>query len=289
MTINRISLGRHGYMNAEGDIKLEAQRFAGNRPTVDRIIGVSATGALRTQRITPDISDRSGGGNGYDTYEALEDGLYVISDILDTGSRRYATTVSLDDQEIEELTKSEKVEMLNKYFQDEMVIVRETERSREERLAEAQAIWMEITAERAGLMELVHDGDLIAYPEFSVIPDAATLVKIMQEPNFDRFRFVMITAAPTHFVVSSPVFSKAATPDLVFAQARTIIAERQAKLEDAKNQADEAGWPELKGSEKQVKWAQMIRAKVAAKDPTIKALKTAKNAKYWIDNHRSVQ
>jgi hypothetical protein len=281
-----IELGRHGTISSNGSIKLEVQRFAGNRPTVHRIIGVSPDSELRSQRIYPNSSGRTGGGNGNDRFEGLEDGIYWIDDILGTSSSRSSTFVVLEDDDVTEYTRSKLNDVLAVRYAGDVALAAETQRLKRERLAIAQVVITEISEERQLMIEPVTDGDLTAHPEFSNLPSAAGVVEKMSHEDFDRLDFVMRHAAPFQFVVHSPVFAKASTPEKVFAQARINIETRKAQLDAAKAQADTAGWPALKGSPKQITWAETIRAKVAAKDPKAKALKTAITAKYWIDNHR---
>ena len=283
--ITSIELGRKGYIQSNGDVRLEVQRFAGNHPTVDKIVGVSPKGELRIQRIQPTSSPRSGGGNGED-YFSLADGIYWINDILSTGSRRYRTFIALAEGELDQYSRDDLDEALAVHFAGDLAVAQEAQRVHKERLAIAQEILAEIAEERTSLAEPVKDGDLTAHPEFWDLPSADSVVGSMACQDFDRLAFVMTTAAPRHFVVHNPVFAKASTPEAVFALARTTIESRKAQLDAAKSKAEEAGWPALTGSEKQIKWAETIRAKVASKDPKAKALKTAKTAKYWIDNHR---
>lgn len=69
-----------------------------------------------------------------------------------------------------------------------------------------------------------------------------------------------------------------------FDKARETIEKRKQELQEALSQAGQAGWPQLTGSEKQIAWAERIRAKLAAIHPENRALKTATTAKYWIEN-----
>lgn len=280
-----IELGRKGYIQSNGRVRLEVQRFAGNHPTVHKIVGVSPQGELRAQRIQPTSSPRSGGGNGED-YFTLADGIYWINDILSTSSYRYQTFIVLAEGKFEEYSRDDLDEALAVHFAGDLAVAKEAKRVHKERLVIAQEILSEIAEERKSMAEPVKDGDLTAHPEFSDLPSAENIVGSMACQDFDRLSFVMTTAAPRHFVVHSPVFAKASTPEAVFALARTTIESRMAQLDAAKSKAEEAGWPALTGSEKQIKWAETIRAKVASKDPKAKALKTATTAKYWIDNHR---
>lgn len=280
-----IDLGRKGYITSDGRVRLEVQRFAGNHPTVEKIVGVSPKGELRTQRMQPTSSPRSGGGNGEDYY-TLVDGVYWINDILSTSSYRYRTFISLVEGELGEYSRDDLDEVLAEHFAGDLAVAKEAQRVHKERLVIAQEILAEIAEERKSLATPVKEGELTAHPEFGDLPSADSVVSSMARQEFDRLSFVMTTAAPRHFVVHNPVFAKASTPEQAFAQARVTIASRQAQLDAAKGKADEAGWPALTGSEKQIRWAETIRAKVAAKDPKAKALKTATTAKYWIDNHR---
>lgn len=284
--IASIPMGRQGHFYTDGSLTLEVQAFAGNKPYVELITGVAQNRALRTQRVYPHSQPRSGGKNGSDHYRGLPDGLYRIHDILDTGSHKYSTTVMLENGTLETFSKDEMDDLLEERFPDDMALVLEAERVHQERLAVAKTILAEIAEERKAMMGSITEGDLVAHPEFRDAPTAEDVVKAMRWESFDRDQYVMYQAAPTHYIIHQPVFAKSSTSNEVFAQARTTIAARQAQLEAAKGQAEAAGWPALKGTEKQVRWAESIRAKVAAKDPNAKALKTATTAKYWIENHR---
>lgn len=284
-TITTIELGRSGDVDSEGSMKLEVQRFAGNHPTVDKITGVTPKGELRTHRIQPESSHRSGGGNGNDYY-TLDDGIYWINDILSTGSRTYRTFIVLKEGELDQYSRDDLDDVLAEHFAGDLAVAQEAQRVHKERLAIAQEVLAEIVEERKELTAPVTDGDLKAHPEFNDLPAADQVVRDMGVEGFDRLTYVMKKAAPFQFVVYAPVFAKARTPADAITQARATIEARKAQLAEAQNKAGEAGWPALTGSEKQIRWAETIRAKVAAKDPKAKALKTATTAKYWIDNHR---
>ncbi len=76
-------------------------------------------------------------------------------------------------------------------------------------------------------------------------------------------------------------------------QREQMAKEKQYKkeAEKAHQAADLLGLPELKGTEKQVRWAEQIRAKYFEKtqeseiNPRAKSVKTAK---WWIDNHKNI-
>ena len=64
--------------------------------------------------------------------------------------------------------------------------------------------------------------------------------------------------------------------------------EREAMAEIAAEEAAEAGYPVLKGSPKQIVYAEQIRAAYAKRKPADKVLWNRLTAKWWIENHRSV-
>jgi len=68
-------------------------------------------------------------------------------------------------------------------------------------------------------------------------------------------------------------------------QERKRIA-REAMAEIAAEAAAEAGYPVLKGSPKQIVYAEQIRAAYAKKKPADKVLWDRVTAKWWIENHR---
>lgn len=286
MEIESISLGRHGSFSGDGSISLEVQRFAGNKPTVDRVVGVALNGSLRLQRVSPDSSPRSGGGNGEDKYHGITDGLYEFRDILGRSSRRYHYFVQLKDEDVTEFDSDELDDVLAELFPGDVATAQAHAQAQKQLKTEAQAVLADIVEERRALAEPVVDGELTAHPEFGSVPKAEQVVSDMQRPGFERTDYVMRAAVPLRFVITTPVFAKAATPDAAFAQAREVAATRAAQTEAARTLAGEQGWPALRGTPKQVQWAEAIRAKVGARDPENKALKTASTAKYWIDNHR---
>lgn len=287
-SITKIQLGRSGYFKSNGDISLEVQRFAGNRPSVRLIVGVGTGRSLRTEYVQPYSQERTSGKNGHDEFRGVSDGLYHIQDILDSGSRRYEAYVLLENEELTvRFKKDELDELFEKMFPLDMAQVKEAERLHQERMAIAQKILAEIAEERKEMSESVTDGELIAYPEFRSAPTAEEVIRKIASESFDRDQFVMELAVPVRFVINEPVFSKASTSADAFAQARAVIEARTVQLAEAKEKAEVSGWPELKGTPKQIKWAETIRAKVASKDPHTKALKTASTAKYWIENYRN--
>lgn len=286
-SINKIQLGRSGYFKSNGDISLEVQRFAGNRPSVRLVVGVGAGRSLRTEYVQPYSQERTSGKNGHDEFRGVSDGLYHIQDILSSGSRRYDTYVLFEDEELTQFDKDELDEIFEKKFPLDMAQVKEAERVHQERMAIAQKILAEIADERKEMSESVTDGEFVAYPEFRNVPTAEDVIRKIASESFDRDQFVMELAVPVRFVINEPVFAKASTSADAFAQARAVIEVRKVQLAEAKEKAEVSGWPQLKGTPKQIKWAETIRAKVASKDPHTKALKTASTAKYWIENYRN--
>ncbi|WP_369927532.1 hypothetical protein [Xanthomonas sp. NCPPB 2632] len=284
--IDSVSLGRSGRFTGEGYIALEVQRFAGNRPTVDRVVGVSPQGSPRLQRVSPDSTSRSGGGNGYDKFHGLPDGLYKLSDVLSTGSRTYITYVWLDDASVDEYHPTDIGEVLTELFPGDVAAAKAHTDAHTQRLVEAQKILSEIVEERQAMAGPVVDGDMTANPEFPALPTAEEVATHVQREAFERIEYIMHAAAPRCFIVNVPVFAKAATPVQAFAQARATLQTRLAETEAAKSLAGAQGWPALTGTPKQIQWAEAIRAKFAARKPQDRALKTATTAKYWIDNHR---
>lgn len=286
MEIESIALGRSGRFSGDGSIYLEVQRYAGNRPTVDRVVGVSPGGSLRLQRVSPNSSPRSGGGNGADKYHGMIDGLYEFRDILGTSSRRYHYFVQLKDEDVTEFDSDELDDVLTELFPGDIATARVHAQVQKQLKAQAQDVLAEIVEERRALAEPVVDGEFTANPEFGPIPTAEQVGADMQRPDFERTEYVMRAAVPVRFVITMPVFAKAATPDAAFAQARELATARAAQTEAARALAGEQGWPALTGTPRQVLWAETIRAKFAARDPQNRALKTASTAKYWIENHR---
>lgn len=63
--------------------------------------------------------------------------------------------------------------------------------------------------------------------------------------------------------------------------------ERAALAEIAAEEAAEAGYPALKGTDKQIAYADQIRAAYAKKKPADKVLWGRLTAKWWIENHRA--
>ena len=67
--------------------------------------------------------------------------------------------------------------------------------------------------------------------------------------------------------------------------------ERAIELELAKEKAEKESLPELKGSEKQIAWAESIRRtaidKIGQKESTIEKCKTENLAKWFIDNRNA--
>jgi len=275
--IETISLGRDGRICSDGRITLEVQRFAGNRPFVEMIVGVDAELQPRLKTIYPYDRPRTGGGNGSDKYIDIADGLYRISDILDTGSRCYVKYILLENGKLREFEINELDGFFKKRFPSDW-----------ERMMIARSLLSEIAEERKLLAGPVVDHDLIAIPEFRDLPCIAELVGAMCVETFDQSQCVMKHSVPVRYVINQPFFCKASSPAQAFATMRALIEIRETQLDEAKKDAETAGWPALKGSPKQISWAETIRAKVAEKEPNSKLLKTATTAKYWIENYRSV-
>lgn len=66
----------------------------------------------------------------------------------------------------------------------------------------------------------------------------------------------------------------------------SIKAARDEEADALLREANNAGWPVLNGSERQVAWAISIRSKVAKRNPGLPELLTRTAAKYWIDNYK---
>lgn len=277
-----IALGRKGNVTSDGLMSLEVQRFAGNRPTVTLITGICINGELQKKRIYPYSSYRTGGDNGFDYYE-LEDGIYFVDDILSTSSRRYSTFIVLENGELDKYSRSELDEVLATQFAGDLAAAAEARREHQARVKLAQEVLVEIVEDRKGLVDPVTDGDLTAHPEFDKLPSAERVVQEMSNKDFNRADYVIKHASAFKFVVHKPVFAVGSTPQAAFDKARETIEKRKQELQEALSQAGHAGWPQLKGSEKQIAWAERIRAKLAAIHPENRALKTATTAKYWIE------
>ena len=59
----------------------------------------------------------------------------------------------------------------------------------------------------------------------------------------------------------------------------------RSELASARKIARATGWPELQGTKKQIKWAEIIRVKILQQaDADADILKSKSSATYWIEN-----
>lgn len=264
---------------------LEVSAFAGNRPTIRKVVGVDMkTGSPKTVGLSF-TAELSGGKNGRRTFE-LSPGFYMYDDVLGTGSRKYKGYVEISEDHVADLDDDEVEETLSEYFPLEIQTYFKKKTEQEHKTKIANEILAKIAVEREEYAEFVQDG-LIAVPEFKNPPTTEMVVRDMEcGEGFSEDEYIVLHGEPTHYVVSKPIFAKGHTPQEAIASAMEVIESRKKNLEEAKKET--AGLPALTGTERQIAWAVTLRADYAKKHPETKVLKTATTAKYWIDNRATM-
>lgn len=287
---NEIEMGRSGSVNKD-IAKLEIQRFAGNKPGVRRITGVtySAKGNKTSYLSSGYLSYEesvSGGGNGSRTFDLECDCVYQATGVLHSSSRIREHIFFVTNQGVVELDDDAENEILQELFQGDYSAIDMEKKKYRENEERARYILKAAQEERAEVKSITIDG-IVAKPEFSALPNIHELVYSNAFASKGDDEFVIELSLPTHFVVTTPVFSKAQSGEEAVDLAKRTIAERQESIKRAEDTS--VGLPKLSGSEKQIAWAIQIRANVLSKNPTNSVLKKATTAKYWIENRNQFQ
>lgn len=287
-----IDVGRHGEATVER-CELEIQRFAGNKPFLNRVVGakydpVRARPVLRLRHLDETGRRLTGGQNGECWYDIDADGIYVAGDVLFSGSRRLKVYFYRDASGIVPLSRDEAFAAARVLYEDQFRAVDAAQHAMDAATVRVAEIADEIRAERAEFEAIRIDG-MEAVPEFDDIDEDGMRIRIARG-DFDAEKEVDRRVAPSHYVVNEPVFAKASTAEEAVKQAKAKIEqarkreeERKAAAAKARQAAKESGLPQLTGSPRQIRWAEQIRAAAAKKEPGIPELKRWKKASRWIE------
>lgn len=269
---------------------LEVSRFAGNTPNVSVICDVQFD--RDSGRIVP-VTDWVAcanqvrhGDNGYARFHLAPNRLYLLSDVLCASNRRKSYKVATTESGVSTLEPNPE-DVYAKVFPAgfENAI---RERNAWSALTDrAGKILAAVADEQRGFPSETVDG-IVATPEFNRPPDTQTLAGQLEGSALSDDELVMSMAAPTRYVVSSPVFAEGESAEAAISIARAKFAERQAEQNSAVDEANAAGLPELSGTERQVAWALKIRAELLRRNPDDPRLKR-KTAKFWIENRSAFQ
>ena len=269
---------------------LEVSGFARNTPNVSVICDVQFD--RDSGRIVP-ITDWVAcanhvrhGDNGYARFHLAPNRLYLLSDVLCAGYRKKTYKVATTESGVSTLEPNPEdvyAKVFPAGFENAL-----RERNAWSALTDrAGKILAAVADEQRGFPSETVDG-IVATPEFNRPPDTQTLAGRLEGSALSDDELVMSMAAPTRYVVSSPVFAEGESAEAAISIARTKFVERQAELNSAADEATAAGLPELSGTERQVAWALKIRAELLRRNPDDPRLKR-KTAKFWIENRSAFQ
>ncbi len=281
-------LGRRSKVSVSKAV-LEVSGFARNTPNVSLICDVQFD--RDSGRIVP-VTDWVAcanhvrhGDNGYARFDLAPNSLYLLSNVLCAGYRKKTYAVATTERGVSTLEPNP-VDVYAKVFPAgfENAI---RERNAWSALTDrARKILAAVADEQQGFPSETIDG-IVATPEFSSPLDTERLAATLEGSSLSDDELIMSMAAPTRYVVSSPVFAEGESAETAISIARTKLSERQAELNSAIDDASAAGLPELSGTERQIAWALKIRAHLLRRNPDDPRLKR-KTAKFWIENRSAL-
>lgn len=280
--LDYVKLGRSGYAYGDGTAKLE---LAGSRcnPHIYQVDGIDKKGNFLRRKLSEDSRSVSGGGNGFAHYSGLKDGLYYADGLLGTSNRICDYYYTLEDGNVCYLDKSEAIEYTREHFAADFAVFAAEQDRIKTVMEQAKKLVEEILEEREAFAGLEIDG-IKATPEFYDFSNQDIVNRLSRGDTADDI--VQSYYAPKHYVVFSPVFTKADTAEEAIKKARDIDEQRRAEKKAAVEKAKNAGLPELTGTPRQKAWAITIRDKFAESNPNDQRLITETTAKYWIE-HRN--
>lgn len=131
----------------------------------------------------------------------------------------------------------------------------------------------------------VKDGNIVAVPEFAEPPTLDSIIKNIKVEgqilnHLDDY--LNLYSVPRHYVINRPVYAKASSAEEAISEVREKLTARAAEAEKADQVKEEMGLCELKGSPKQIAWANKIRSEFAEKNPEDSRLKRCIRAKLHI-------
>ncbi|KJS38082.1 MAG: hypothetical protein VR70_10840 [Rhodospirillaceae bacterium BRH_c57] len=281
-----IDIGRRGGLAiVDGAAVLCAEVSGGREAVLYRVVGlecVAGSTRVKSSRVERTKTDRSNSGNGVDSYEGLSDGIYVMKGVHETSGRIVTEMFRIAVGEIEDFGRDESA-MISAAKIAFPLDAQEAEAKEAEaaRLAARRgAIEAAIADERTNYAPVVRNG-LAAEPVFPFIP------KDVGTRGEDEDTLALDFGTPREWKVISP-YVTGSTADEALAKAEAINEKRKREAEEAAAKAKEDGLPELKGTERQVAYAEEIRAKFAQFNPGHVNIKKAKTAKFWIENHKGI-
>jgi hypothetical protein len=288
---DKVEIGRLGY--ATKDIcKIEIQRFAGNRPSISKIVGVEYNhqrDEIEFENLKMRESGRSltTGKNGDCWYDIKDDGVYECSSVLFKSSRISKVIFYRCDSGVVILNKDEALQVMSLMYPDKMQKAEASSKVMKAAKKHMGELRAEILKERGEFENTIIDS-ITAIPEFRDINDFDLRDLIYSGCSDDEILSTL--AVPSHYVVTKPVFAKASTAEQAVEEAKKKIEERNAieakrveAAEKARKEAEEAGLPALTGTPRQIRWAEQIRANAAKKNPALPQLKRWKKASRWIE------
>ena len=239
-----LELGEHAQLGRSGgvcgrSVSLEQQRYAGNRPTLERVVGFVAKNDDKDNPslfhtycpVGYDSLDLSGGGNGYARWHDLPNGFYRARDVLGTGSRTYTYFVAIfDDGVAADRTPicAEMRDEIRAALPAEYAAACATCEAMKLERDLAQRLTNAVLAERKEV-RAVTDADLIAEPEFASLPATPDAWRIaLRDADDNEDDLVALLALPRRYVVRKPVSVSGDDGPAAIAAARQRIEEEEA-------------------------------------------------------------
>ncbi|MCG5529240.1 hypothetical protein LRF89_13050 [Halorhodospira sp. 9621] len=276
---NEIKVGRSGSFYVQEDgcavLSLEIKYWSG-RPKLERFIEYD-----KKVTVSPHSCPRSNSGNGIDQYTLEQFGVYVARGVIAT-SRDVATKYLLFNEDgVEELSDQDLDDVLRDQFPASAQAY-EHEVARRKRLEEERKrLERAIVEERDQFEEVVSEEGYTATPEFPQIPAN------IAERQEDEEELVVEFGTPSAYVVNTPCYASEKTAEEAIKKAREKYQQREENIAKSKEIAKQKKWPKLKGSKRQVRWAEQIRVIGFEKGCVSEdELKNKKEASFWIDSYK---
>lgn len=291
-----LNLGRCGEFDAEAMRAKVERMWRWPRAYLIKDVCLTQNGSFALSRVElASHSDPQHGKSGYRVFDLshlAKGSIIEFTDVQGTSKRFFTIQVFLQDgmcARLDRFPQPTQHEVYRQLFPSGYAKFLENQDRRKQVTALATRLSQLIEEDRQKVRadeELEIDG-LKASARFKDYDPERLAQSILSERGDTEDSVVILQSMPTHFIVENP-FAKAATAREAIDAAQAELVRRRKAQEAAAQQASDAGLPALKGTERQVACAVQIRAKLLAKQPNDRRLKTATTARYWIENCHAI-
>lgn len=253
---------------------------------VSRLLGYypkSGGTLMPTERVEPSTARLSNSRRSGAYYYDLTPGIYIVDAVLGSNGERGQSWLRVTADGDDELIGKDEIRQA--YPAEAEYVDYHTERLK--RLCE------EIKKEQAEFSTVESEEGWTAYPEFSEhgrhdMPTSFSEIEHREDEDV-----IMRYATPLHYIVAQPFFGKGETPDAAFEAARRKKREqeererqRRQEAEQARQQAGAQQLKNLTGTERQVNFAEKIRAAYIQKHGIDANVKRLTKASTWIERYK---